>query len=82
MPLTVTSVTHSAPYHGTWRGGADENDLARQVLHLALGQSRHVAAIFADIYKKGLAILADVAKGTSTLRLSAPLPFVFGEPAC
>jgi hypothetical protein len=46
---------------------ADETDLARKVAHLALGQSRHVAAILSGISKKAPATRADTAEGAIKL---------------
>lgn len=62
MPLTLTPVTHGKLCHGVRWVIADEDDLARKVAHLALGQSRHVAAILANIDKKAPATRADTAK--------------------
>lgn len=61
MPLTLTPVTHGKLCHGSRWVIADEDDLARKVAHLALGQSRHVAAILAKIDKKAPATRADTA---------------------
>lgn len=62
MPLTLTPVAHGKLCHGNRWVIADENDLARKVAHLALGQSRHVAAILSKIDKKVPATRGDAAK--------------------
>lgn len=67
MPLTLTPVTHGKLCHGSRWVVADEDDLARKVAHLALGQSRHVAAILANIDKKTPATRGDAAKGAIKL---------------
>lgn len=51
MPLTLTPVTHGKLCHGSRWVVADEDDLARKVAYIALGQSRHVAAILAKVEK-------------------------------
>ena len=67
MPLTLTPVTHGKLCHGSRWVIADEDDLARKVAYLALGQSRHVAAILAKIDKKVPATRADTAKAAIKL---------------
>lgn len=67
MPLTLTPVTHGKLCHGSRWFIADENDLARMVGRLALGQSRHVAAILAHIDKKAPGTRADTAEGAIKL---------------
>ena len=52
MPLTLTPIDHDDLCHG-WRWKiADEEDLARKVAMVALGQYRHVAQILAGVDKK------------------------------
>lgn len=67
MPLTLTPVTHGKLCHGSRWAIADEDDLARKVAYLALGQSRHVAAILAGIDKKAPATRADTAEAAIKL---------------
>lgn len=62
MPLTLTPVTHGKLCHGSRWVVSDEDDLASKVAHIALGRSRHVAAILANIDKKKPATRADAAR--------------------
>lgn len=71
MPLTLTPVVHAALCHGARWTVADEDELARMVGRIALGQSRHVAAILACIDKKAPGTRVDTAAGAITL-LSVP----------
>lgn len=67
MPLTLTPVVHGKLCHGSRWVIDDEDDLARKVAYLALGQSRHVAAILACIDKKAPSTRADAAEGAIKL---------------
>jgi hypothetical protein len=67
MPLTLTPVSHGALCHGSRWVIENENDLAAKVGLLALGQSRHVAAILTSIDKTQPATRADAAKGAIKL---------------
>jgi len=67
VPLTLTPVTHGKLCHGSRWVIDDEADLASKVAHLALGQSRHVAAILARVDKKTPATRADAAKAAIKL---------------
>lgn len=67
MPLTLTPVTHGKLCHGSRWIVSDEDDLASKVAHIALGRSRHVAAILANIDKKKPATRADAAQGAIKL---------------
>lgn len=62
MPLELVSIVHGNLCHGSRWKIADEGDLAARVAKLALGQSRHVAAILAGVDKKPPPIRADTAK--------------------
>ncbi|MBD3740976.1 MAG: hypothetical protein IE930_09990 [Stenotrophomonas sp.] len=72
MPLTLTPVTHGKLCHGSRWVVVDEDDLAGKVAYLALGKSRHVAAILAKIDKKRPATRADAAQGAIKL-LTVPM---------
>jgi hypothetical protein len=63
MPLNLTAVTHGELCLGSRWEIAEEDDLARKIALLALGQYRHVAAIFAGIDKQDPATRADTAAG-------------------
>lgn len=67
MPLTLTPVTHGKLCHGSRWVIANEDDLARKVAHIALGQSRHVAAILAKIEKKSPVTRTDTAEAAIKL---------------
>lgn len=67
MPLILTAVNHGMICHGSRWEIADEDDLARKVAYLALGQSRHVVAILEGINKKHPSTRADTAEGAIKL---------------
>ncbi|EKN4697763.1 hypothetical protein ABF231_001009 [Yersinia ruckeri] len=67
MPLTLTKIAHDTLCHGSRWTIADENDLARKVAYLALGQSRHISTILAGIDKKPPSTRPDTAKGAINL---------------
>jgi hypothetical protein len=67
MPLNLTAVTHGELCHGSRWEIADEDDLARKIALLALGQYRHVAAILAGIDKQNPATRAGAAAGAIAL---------------
>ncbi|MER8437306.1 hypothetical protein NKH36_26225 [Mesorhizobium sp. M1312] len=67
MSLALTSVTHGTLCHGSRWVIADEDDLAAKVAQIALGQSRHVAAILSGIDKKTPATRVAAAKGAIKL---------------
>ena len=71
MPLTLTPVSHGTLCHGSRWVIGDEDELARKVAQLALGQARHVAAILSGVDKKAPATRVDAAKGAIKL-LSVP----------
>lgn len=62
LPLELTAVIHGKLCHGSRWKIADEDDLATRVAQLALGQSRHVAAILSGVDKKAPATRTDTAK--------------------
>lgn len=67
MPVTLTPVSHGSLCHGSrWTIG-DEDELARKVARLALGQARHVAAILSGVDKTAPATRGDAAKGAIKL---------------
>jgi hypothetical protein len=67
LPLALTTVAHGKLCHGSRWEITDEDDLAAKVARLALGQSRHVAAILAGVDKKAPVTRADAAKGAIKL---------------
>lgn len=67
MPLELTPIVHGKLCQGSRWKITDEDDLAARVAQLALGQSRHVAAILAGIDKKAPATRADTAEGAIKL---------------
>lgn len=67
MPLTLTPVKHGMLCHGSRWVIDDEDDLARKVGYLALGQSRHVAAILSCVDKKAPSTRTDAAEGAIKL---------------
>ena len=67
MPLTLTPVSHGTLCHGSrWTIG-DEDELARKVARIALGQARHVAAILSGVDKKAPPTRVDAARGAIKL---------------
>lgn len=71
MPLILTPISHGTLCHGSRWAVANEDDLAGKVAWLALGQTRHVAAILTGIDKRPPATRADTAAGAIKL-LSVP----------
>ncbi len=67
MPLSLAPIVHGKLCHGSRWVIDDEDDLAEKVAFLALGQSRHVAAILAGIDKTAPATRADAARGAIKL---------------
>lgn len=72
MPLTLTPIVHASLCHGARWTITDEEELARMVARIALGQSRHVAAILTCIDKKAPSTRADTAAGAITM-LTVPV---------
>lgn len=80
--MTLTPVAYGKPCLGSMWVIADEYDVDPKLADLESGWLRHVAAISADIDKKGPATCADAANGVWAFRLSALLSFRPSKLAC
>ena len=67
MPLTLVPISHGALCHGSRWTVTDEDDLAKKVARLALGQARHVAEILTGIDKRPPITRGDAASGAIKL---------------
>lgn len=71
MPLTLNPIRHGTLCHGSRWIVTNEDDLAKKVAWLALGQIRHVTAILSGVDKRPPATRADTAAEAIRL-LSVP----------